>query len=53
MASKNSTIKRIDMEMDELIKEFSQKNKISERIASREIAKTFRKLKNKTWELKF
>lgn len=53
MAKLNSVPKRIDPELNELIKEIEKKNDINFRQASREAAKLLKKIKIEKKEIRF
>ena len=53
MAKPNSVPKRIDPELNELIKEIEKKNDINFRQASREAAKLLKKIKIEKKEIRF
>ena len=53
MAKTNSVPKRIDPELNELIKEIEKKNDINFRQASKEAAKILKKIKIERREIKF
>jgi len=50
---KRGTIKRVDVELGDLIKDLSKQQEISERLASRQIARSFKKRRVKDEEITF